>query len=195
MHVDPAQAPTRESLYLDEREHFFMSGRRHVGKLGQGSQNGLALGEMPAGELSNHERMGPDVAEIEKLHERRISLAQVIDPDRRVDEHLPSTRARPPAGYGLKGPFRTPQGREPPSALASDQGPQSRVKHGGLFPKTRERPGFREKLVVDDQCRPHVHEYGSYMHIRQGLLRAPEARAPLRKSPRRCGRDCRFQRP
>jgi hypothetical protein len=127
-----------------------MGCRGHVGKLGQRSQNGLAVREMPARELSNHERMGPDIALLEKLNERRISLAQVIDPDGSVDKHLPSTRARPPAGNRLKGPFRAPQGREPPSALASDQRPQSRVKHGGLFTQPRERPCLREQLVVDD---------------------------------------------
>jgi hypothetical protein len=47
----------------------------------------LSLLEIPASQLANYEKMSPNLRMLQQLHERGVAAPQVINPNRRVDQH------------------------------------------------------------------------------------------------------------
>jgi hypothetical protein len=57
------------------------------------------------------------------------------------------------------------------------------MQHGGFFPQTAQLLRLCEQLVIDDQSRSHMHQYGLFMQIRQGNEEVAQAAiGPQRRS-------------
>src|SRR6266568_1239947 len=95
MGVDIPDTEPEKCVPIDEVKNFLIS--RAVGsrQVVQGAENELALSEMAQGKLSDHEGMRQNLSGVEEPREGFITGAQVIDPDRRIDQdHLASGRRR-----------------------------------------------------------------------------------------------------
>jgi hypothetical protein len=85
--VDEPDATTVEILILDEGEDFIMSGQRRPRQTVQELEDRVPPRKGTAGELTDHEGMAHDIARFQKHFQVTIAPSEVIDPDRRVDEH------------------------------------------------------------------------------------------------------------
>jgi hypothetical protein len=102
--------------------------------------------------------MAPDLAFDQLPGESGIAAAQMVDPDRGIDQQL-ATLLRPPSMDGLKRSLAATQRRQPPGALASDQRPQTGMDHGRLAGDAAEPLRFLHESVIEIQSRPHAYEY------------------------------------
>ena len=90
MHVDPAQSASHQPPLLDEPEHFAVVDDRRLSKGRKKRKDLGAIGEVSTRELPDDERVSPNFTELELFHKPGITMAQVIYPDRRIDEHATS---------------------------------------------------------------------------------------------------------
>lgn len=86
MHVDPTQASTIESFRVDKAKHLNMVGDYNRWEGGEKGQNLSAPREEPTREFTDHEGMSQNLSVQEQLAEPRISVTQVVDPDRGVGQ-------------------------------------------------------------------------------------------------------------
>jgi hypothetical protein len=87
-----------ETLRLNQAQDFGPIGRGHR----QGAQQAKEvdpIGDVPAGKLPNHGRVGHGHAGFEEADKATIPSTQVVDPDRRSDDHADRRRrGRPSIG-------------------------------------------------------------------------------------------------
>jgi hypothetical protein len=92
---------------------------------------------------------------VEQIHQVSTRSAEVIDPDRCVDEYRhsggPTTTTR--LGCGIAPPER----RQAASALTRDEGFQPGAHHGRLAVDPAEALSLFDKPVIQNQCGSHMH--------------------------------------
>lgn len=87
MDISPSNPLRHELTGLDEVEDLLMIEERRVRQGGQEFQNLSPPLQAPAGELADHEWMRPYLAVPQAVCQESIALAEVINPDRGIDEH------------------------------------------------------------------------------------------------------------
>src|SRR5215469_18633049 len=107
MGIDITDTAPEQRLAIDELQHFSVRGAVHLRQPPQHAQNLLTPPQMAECQLTQHKRVPKHLAVAEQLREYRAGQAQMLDPDRCVDEDH--------AGFGRRrGIFLSP-GSLPPS--------------------------------------------------------------------------------
>src|SRR5262245_55705124 len=97
MHVYPTQSSAEELVRFDEFQRLIMLSNGHRRQRRKQCEYSLTLRQASAGELSDHERMDPDLACVELLRKLGIPRAEMIYPNGRVDEQ---ERLKKPGRFG-----------------------------------------------------------------------------------------------
>src|SRR5216683_3079173 len=86
MSIDVADPDPEQGVLVDEMSDFLI--RRDFGlrQVRQGIQNEIALPQPSQGQLTRHERMSKNLTSFEEGGELPVACAQMIDPDRRIDQ-------------------------------------------------------------------------------------------------------------
>lgn len=108
MHIDPADASTVEPLSLDEPEELTLLDHWRPRQGCQKVEHLASVPKVPAGKLANCERMDDSDPTLQIVGQPWFTLAKVLDPDRRIDDHAEARR--------LRGDERV--GSEPPRAAS-----------------------------------------------------------------------------
>jgi hypothetical protein len=87
MHVDPAQAATHEATGHDEVQDFVEARRRNLRHCREQLQKPGAVGQAAAGKFTDDESVGRNLHGFQVMHKGGIPLAQVIYPDRGINQH------------------------------------------------------------------------------------------------------------
>jgi hypothetical protein len=87
MHINPTQPAPHQMPSLNESQHFCMADRRRMWQLGKRDQEYRAPRQVAARQLADDEWMGPHLSLLEELHKHRITAAQMVNPNRSIDEH------------------------------------------------------------------------------------------------------------
>jgi hypothetical protein len=87
MYIDPADAPTHEAMSLDECHHFLILHDRNSWQSPEQLQDLRAAAYRPTCQFADDKRMALDLGAMEKRDEPELAMAQMLDPDRRVNEH------------------------------------------------------------------------------------------------------------
>jgi hypothetical protein len=125
--------------------------------------------EGAAGELADHEGMGPRLPRVQTLDECAVATAEVVDPDGSVDQHVPlASGAGTTAGYAPEARLGPAERREAAGALTRDERLEASVEQRRLAFEAAEALRFPEERLVDVQRRAHVHQYVASMQTRQG---------------------------
>jgi len=72
-----------------------------------------------------------------------------------------------PSGNGAQPGLRGAKRRQTFRGLLGNQGLKAGADQSGLLLDARKLPGALEQLLINNECRPHMHEYEWPMHIRQ----------------------------
>ena len=155
MCVDPPDPRSRQGRRLDETKHLVVVGDLGERERLQQRQHLRPVAQVAAGNLTDHERVGPHLSFVEIAGKGRVPVAEVLHPNRGVDEHsqrrLPPL-PNPPPGRATQAVLAPPQGCEPPRALTRDERLQSRVDYGGFLGDPGEALSFVEQIVVEVEC-------------------------------------------
>lgn len=108
---------------------------------------------------------------VQALLEPRVAAAEVIDPDRRIDQHRLTSPSRPAPRDPLHSPFSPSEARQAPCALPRHQGLEPGVKNGCLLPDATQPLSLQEQGVIDVEGGSHMHEYPHAMQTRQATCR------------------------
>jgi hypothetical protein len=86
MSIDVPDPDPEQGVLVDEMSDFLI--RRDFGlrQVRQGIQNEIALPQPSQGQLTRHERMSKNLTSFEEGGELPVACAQMIDPDRRIDQ-------------------------------------------------------------------------------------------------------------
>ncbi len=137
-----------------------MIGNRHKGQGAHEVEHFSAPREIAARKLADHERVSPNCAVFEQLRESGVPLAQVVDPDGGIDQQR-SARGRGASAWNeLRRSIRAAERGQTSGALPRDERVEPGVHDGGLLANSAQVLCALEQSVVDDQCSPHVHQYG-----------------------------------
>jgi hypothetical protein len=99
-----------------------------------------------------------DLVPVEASYELRVTVTQVLNPNRRIDEHGDLLlRGRSPARRRSECPLAAAEGREAARALTRDERIETRVHDRRFLVDTAQLLRALEQFVVDDQGRPHMH--------------------------------------
>jgi hypothetical protein len=87
MSIDPPQAPAMQTPFLEKvQDLILLSHRGHGQRLKKVHDFNTVL-EIPASQLTNHERMTQYGSLLKLFREPRMSPSKVIDPDRSIDQN------------------------------------------------------------------------------------------------------------
>jgi len=92
--VDPPYAESSQFIAIDELEHLVVLRHRRSGERRQERQDLRAIREPTAREFTDHERMAPHDVFLKSGGQSRVAAAEVIDPDRGVDQYQGAGRRR-----------------------------------------------------------------------------------------------------
>ena len=84
--VDIADAAAHELLLLDKEQHFIFGGGGQSREGLQQTQHFRAVAEIAASHFADYEIVGADEVLLQQGGQRRTAAAQVVDPDRGVDQ-------------------------------------------------------------------------------------------------------------
>lgn len=87
MYVDISDAFAVKTVAFNESERLVVVRHNHDGKFLQQLQNERAVGQGSTRDFADHERMHDHDIAFEQFGELRFAPAQVVDPDRCVDEY------------------------------------------------------------------------------------------------------------
>lgn len=136
MRVDPPNPGSRQGGRLKELEHLVVVRDGGERERSQQRQHLCTVAQVSAGKLTDHEWVGPDLSVVEFGGKGRVPAAEVLDPNRGVDQHW--QRRLPPLSRSAPGGATqvvlAPAKRcEPPRALTRDERLQPRVDHRSLL--------------------------------------------------------------
>lgn len=94
MHVDIPDPFAVQTMPLDERHRFIVSGRHGSRQIMEQLEERLAITQAPACDLTQHERMHDHSRTLQRGDKPRVATAQVIHPHRRIDEDQAARSAR-----------------------------------------------------------------------------------------------------
>ena len=86
MGIKIANSFSGDPLLLNKKQNFFFCGGRDTWQILEKLKNLLPMFQISTGEFPDDEGMSQDQSRIEKVLKDRISLAQMIDPDRSIDK-------------------------------------------------------------------------------------------------------------
>lgn len=104
MHIDPSQASASQFSPLQESQRFSMVDHRRTRQSSQCAEDFIAVRKISASQFANDKGMCPDLHGLQRTGEHFVALAQVIDPNRGVDQD----QGRPAALLRRLGMFRKP---------------------------------------------------------------------------------------
>jgi len=84
--IDQPDAAAVKALLVDEGENFFMRGLAGPRQSGEEFQDLMPPGKGSAGEFTDHEWMAHHVAGFQPDRQLAVTLPQMVDPDRCIDE-------------------------------------------------------------------------------------------------------------
>jgi hypothetical protein len=84
--IDIADSRASQPMPADEVQHFLVGSRSALRQIPHGLQYKVALPQFAQGKLADYKRMREDAASIKKDSERLIARAQMVDPNRGVDQ-------------------------------------------------------------------------------------------------------------
>lgn len=102
--VDPAEPLTEKHLRLQKLERLGVTRHGGVRERREQGEEFRSPPELSAGELSDHEGVHPDLAGAQPPGKHVVAVAEVVDPDRRVDEHRLSAEAWSAGGRSVEAP-------------------------------------------------------------------------------------------
>jgi hypothetical protein len=115
MRIDISDAAPEQRLPINEVEYFLVRGDGRLREFTQSAENQTTLPQIAERQFASDERMLEDLPAVEQLTERIGPSAQMIDPDRGVDQdHLGFGRRR---GIGFR-PASLPPRRASRRALS-----------------------------------------------------------------------------
>jgi len=96
-------------------------------------------------------------------------------PDSQLESDRPRRKYQPessrssgsPSGNGAQPGLRAAKRGQTFRGLLGNQGLQAGANQSRLLLDARKLPGAFEQLLINNECRPHMHEYEWPMHIRQ----------------------------
>ena len=157
MDVDPSEPGAIQVLALDKRHQLVRAGHLCRRKRPKKAQHFVSPPQRSARQLTDDEGMHRHAAFIEQEREVHIWPAEVVDPDRRVDEH--ALLRGPPAWWRRRPAIVATQRRKTFGALAGDQRAQAFVQHRRLFLNAAQRMRASHQFGVQDQRRSHAYKY------------------------------------
>ena len=178
--VGPAQTGPHQTVGPDERQHVAMLGQGSLGQSGEKAQDLVPSLQVSTSELTDDERMAPDLAPFESLAQRQALLPKVVDPDRGVDQHSANPgRSTPRSWTELL--LRPAQGSQAAGTLATDQRLKARMNDRRLLLQAGKALGVAQEVLIDVQGRSHVHQYARAMQMRPASQTHVAARVGDRK--------------
>jgi hypothetical protein len=84
--INPTDSRAGQTTAGDKLDYLVVFCRKCLGQFQKEREHLGAAIEMAKNELAQDERMNQRVATLEKCHELRIPAAEVVDPDRRINE-------------------------------------------------------------------------------------------------------------
>ncbi len=94
MTVNVSNSEPKESVSLDERQNLGIGRQNRPEKL-QPEQKHVSIPQVTDSEFADNHRMGQHVTFVQYLQQPHLRLAQMVDPNRRVDKnHAGSGRRR-----------------------------------------------------------------------------------------------------
>jgi len=157
MRIDVANASARQLMAFDELHHFAMRRGDGFREVAQIAQHLGALRQAAKRDLANHEWMRERFVSVEQHHQLGIGGAEVVDPNRGVDQDHRS--AGPAARRGLGFRIAPAQPREPTRALTLDQRLKRLAHERGFLADAGEGFGFSQEIVIESERGPHGTEY------------------------------------
>jgi hypothetical protein len=85
MCIDIADAKSEQLMVVDEIQHFLVRGDDGLRHEAQVFQNKMTLPQIAEGQFADYEGMYQDLSGLKQLLKRRVALAQVVAPYRRID--------------------------------------------------------------------------------------------------------------
>src|SRR5262245_61046870 len=93
MGIDISNTSAKQCMQVDELQHLAIVGDHGLRQFRKGADYQIALTDGTEGQLAGHKRMHEHLAATEQARKKTIAAAQMIDPDRRVDQnHAGSSR-------------------------------------------------------------------------------------------------------
>jgi hypothetical protein len=86
MDIDVPSPPPEQGVAIDKMQNFRACGHDGLRQIRQGGQYGLARAQVAKSELSDNEGVRKNHPPIEQGDEPVVACAQMVDPDRGVDE-------------------------------------------------------------------------------------------------------------
>lgn len=182
--IHPAQTDTPQSMTLDEMHRLLVADDRSGLEATEKGDHLVPTSQGAGRQLTDDERMAGYLVGIEKGDQVLARSAEVIDPDRCVDERRHSGGPTPTARLG--GGVAPPQRRQAASALTRDEGFQPGSHHGRLAGDPTEALRLFDESVIQNQCGSHMHHSMPPRYAQQEGERAPHVtsrRLPGPKDP------------
>ena len=133
----------------------------------QETENLPPVFHVPAGQFPDHERVANDAAFPQEGTKARDARAQVIHPDRRIDQDqgIEPLRPAPPSTDGAKPFLASSEVRQALGARPGDQGLQAHPDERSFLPHPRQASRFCKRMVIDVQSGSHTYKYALFMHL------------------------------
>jgi hypothetical protein len=87
MSVNPADSPTHEAVALNKRQHLIVAAHRHTWQALKQQQYFRAAMQRAARQFANDERVAFNFFPAEQGTQRRVAPAEMIHPDRGINQH------------------------------------------------------------------------------------------------------------
>src|SRR3972149_7798162 len=95
MSIDITDTPAHQAVPFDEEQYLVIGGDRNSRKILQQGQNRFAVLQIATGEFADDKRMRQRPAGVQQFHQRRLTGAQVVNPNRTINQdHAGSDRRR-----------------------------------------------------------------------------------------------------
>lgn len=86
MRIDVSDAEAEQRVVLDELQDFPLRGDNGLGQIAQVTEDDIAQPQIAKGQLADHKRVRENASPLKQMGKRVILGAQMIDPDRCVDQ-------------------------------------------------------------------------------------------------------------
>src|SRR5665647_372066 len=123
---------------------------------------------MPTGQFAYHKGVTKNLSFLEQGSQARVSIAEMVDPYRRVDEnHSLPVALSPRDGTEVFG--RPAKLSKSFGAFPCDKIFEAHSDQGRLFLDAGQLGSPGDQIVVDVDGRSHMHRYAIFAHICQGF--------------------------
>lgn len=86
MSIDITDTPAHRTVPFDEEQYLVIGGDRNSRKILQQGQNRFAVLQIATGQFADDKRVRQRPAGVQQFDQRRLTGAQVVNPDRTIDQ-------------------------------------------------------------------------------------------------------------